>query len=128
MNAAGLVRQWRYATSGPGVPSYYTLSPESYRLLHGHDAILPGHRAFEPLSNSRQQHTHALADFIVHTAIAAHRADCTIADFHREGSLRLQVGTDFLYPDCTFRLSPLLRNIIGQSRSTVNLRFAEAVR
>ena len=100
---AGLVRQWRYATPGPGVPCYYTLSPESYRLLHGHDAILPGHRAFEPLSNSRQQHTQALADFIVHTAVAAHHADFTIAEFHREGSLRLQVGPDFLYPDCTFR-------------------------
>lgn len=102
--AAGLLRQWRYFTAGPGVPSYYTLSPESYRLIYGHDAILPGHRAFEELSSSRQQHTQALADFIVHTAVVAHRAGFTIDEFHREGSLRLQVGTDFLYPDCTFRL------------------------
>ncbi len=102
--AADLLRQWRYSTAGPGVPGYYTLSPESYRLIYGHDAILPGHRAFEELSSSRQQHTQALAEFIVHTVVATHRTSFEIAEFHREGSLRLKVGADFLYPDCTFRL------------------------
>jgi hypothetical protein len=102
--AAGLVRHWRYDTSGTGAPGYYTLAPESYRLLHGHDAALPGHRVFEPLSASRQRHTQALADLIVHTVVAAHRAGFAIGEFHREGSLRLQIGPDFLYPDCAFRL------------------------
>jgi hypothetical protein len=102
--AADLIKQWRYDTTGPGVPCYYTLSPEGHRLLHGHDEPLPGHRVFEALSSSRQQHTQALADFIVHTVVAAHRAGFVIADFHREGSLQVQVGQDFLYPDCAFRL------------------------
>ncbi len=101
---AGMVRQWRYATSGPGVPCYYTLSPESYRLLHGHDEAIPSNRSFEALSSSRQAHTQALADFIVHTTVAAHRGGFTITEFFREGSLQLQVGQDFLYPDCAFRL------------------------
>lgn len=104
LTAAGLIRQWRYATPGPGTPSYYTLSREGYRFLHGHDEILPSHRAFEPVSSSRQQHTRALADCIVHMAVAAHRASCTVAEFHREGSVRLQEGPDVLYPDGTFRL------------------------
>ena len=102
--AYGLIRQWRYATQGFGAPSYYVLSRNGYRYLHGPDETLPSHRTFDALSGSRQQHTRALADCIVHVAVAAKRARCTIAEFHREGSLRLQLGTDALYPDCTFRL------------------------
>lgn len=97
------VLQWRYATEGPGAEAYYLLSPESFRLLH--DGPLPGHRAFEPLSISRQRHTRCLADFIVHTAVAAHRSGLPLSNFHRENALRLQVDREFLYPDCAFRLT-----------------------
>jgi len=34
-------------------------------VVHGPDAPLPGHRAFEPLSPSRLSHTLALAEFIL---------------------------------------------------------------
>src|SRR5437667_2417055 len=89
LRAIGWVLQWRYATEGPGAEAYYLLSPESFRLLHDEDVPLPGHRAFEPLSASRQHHTRCLADFIVHTAVAAHRSGLPLSNFHRENSLRL---------------------------------------
>jgi hypothetical protein len=103
--AADLVRQWRYATPGPGVPCYYTLSPESYRLLYGHDAILPSHRAFEALADSRHHHTHSLAEFIVHMTVAARDAQASIGDFTRENTLKLSIADDELYPDCSFILT-----------------------
>lgn len=101
----GFVHRWQYAVPGQGTMNYYTLSKDGYRLLHGPGTTLPGHRAFEPLSASRLMHTQALADFIVHTAVAAHRGGFTMTDFHREGSLRLHVVVDYLYPDCAFQLT-----------------------
>src|SRR5688572_17651436 len=35
LGVAGLLRQWWYATEGPGGSCYYTLSPQSSRLLCG---------------------------------------------------------------------------------------------
>jgi hypothetical protein len=99
-----LTHRFQYAVPGEGTMNYYTLSKEGYRVLHGQDVTLPGHRAFEALSISRLPHTQALADVIVHTAVAAHRSGVALHNFHREGSLKLQVEADFLYPDSTFRL------------------------
>src|SRR4051812_36247952 len=71
--AAGRVRRWPYATAGRGALGYYTLSPLGYRLLHGHDAVLPRSHAFAPVGVARQAHTHSLADVLVHALVAAHR-------------------------------------------------------
>lgn len=100
-----LVRRYLYPTAGPGVPVYFTLSPEGYRVLYGHDAKLPSKHAFLAVGFARLRHTLALADFIVHTAVAARGADCRLENFHRENTLKLQVGTEFLYPDCAFELT-----------------------
>jgi hypothetical protein len=100
----GHVHRFQYAVPGRGTMNYYTLSREGYRLLHGHEARLPGHRFFEEQSESRLPHTQALADFIVHTVVAAHRSGIRVIDFHRENALRLEAGTEELYPDCAFRL------------------------
>src|SRR5438128_184686 len=59
---AGLLQQWRYATEGPGIEAYYTLSPRSYRLLY-EDASPPPRLACGPVGISRQRHTRFLADF-----------------------------------------------------------------
>ena len=39
--AAGRLRRWFYATAGRGALSYYTLTPEGYRLLHGPEVRPP---------------------------------------------------------------------------------------
>ena len=101
------VRAFRYATSGPGAPVYYVLSPLGYRLLHGHAAPLPSRRTFEPIGIARQRHTHALADFMVHTVAAAHSAEIRLTGHRRENSLRLDAGGDSLYPDAAFQLLTL---------------------
>jgi hypothetical protein len=62
-----------------------TLSLEGDRILHGRSAT-------------------ALADFVVHTMVAARAAGMMIDDFQRENTLRLQVGGDFLYPDSSFTI------------------------
>lgn len=94
----------RYATSGPGAPAYYTLTPLGHRLLHGHTAALPARHTFGPIGIARQRHANALADFLVHTAVAAHGAGITLANLQRENTVRLQAGSDFLYPDLAFQL------------------------
>lgn len=103
---SGRVRRWQYATAGRGAPNYYTLSPLGHRLLCGDDAPPPAKRAFSAVGISRQHHTLALAEFIVHTALLAHRAGIRFDGFCRENSIRLDADEDSVYPDCAFQLLP----------------------
>lgn len=102
--AAGRVRRWLYATAGRGALGYYTLSRLGHQLLHTDGQELAANRAFGPVGIARQYHTHRLADFIVHTAVCAHRAGLRFTGFYRENAFRLSVGTESLYPDCAFQL------------------------
>jgi hypothetical protein len=96
---AGRVCRWQYATAGQGSPNYYTLSRLGFRLLHDDDALPATRRAFEPVGLSMQHHTQSLADFIVHTAVSAHRRGIAFTGFYRENTLRLAIGEESLYPD-----------------------------
>ena len=101
---SGRVRRWQYATASHGAPNYYTLSRLGFRLLYGDQATPPSKRAFEPVGLSKQHHTQCLADFIVHTAVAASRGGIDFTGFYRENTLKLQVGDDCLFPDNAFQL------------------------
>jgi len=103
---AGRVRRWPYATAGRGgSPWYYQLSLDGYRTLYGDDAKPPTKRCLAEIGISRHHHTRCLADFIVHTAVAAHSRGFEMINFHRENTLRLAVGDETLFPDCAFQLS-----------------------
>ncbi len=104
LTRAGLLRRFRYATTEGIGQYYYTLSPESYRLLHGIHAVLPGSGHFHEIGVSRQHHTNCLADVIVRTVTAAVDAGVQVEAFHRENSLRLMLENESLYPDCAFTL------------------------
>ena len=101
---SGRVRRWQYATAGRGAPNYYTLSRLGFQILHGADAIPPTKRTFESIGLAQQHHTQSLADFIVHTAVAAHRQGIAFTGFYRENTLRLTVGEESLFPDAAFQL------------------------
>jgi hypothetical protein len=101
---AAWVRPSQYATAGRGAPNYYLLTPLGYRLLHGEEAAPPTKRAFLPVGLAKQHHTQSLADFVVHSVWASHRAKITFTGFYRENTLRLAVGEESLYPDCGFQL------------------------
>lgn len=103
---SGRVRRWPYATAGRGAPNYYKLSRLGYRLLCGDEAPPPSKRAFNRVAVSLQHHTLALAEFIVHTAVLAHRAGIRFDGFCRENSVRLDAGDDSVFPDCAFQLLP----------------------
>lgn len=103
---AGRVCRWRLATAGQGAPNYYTLSRLGFRLLHGDDAVPWAKRAFDPVGLSRQHHTQCHADFVVQTAVSAHRGGLDFTGFYRENTLRLQAGDESLYPDNAFQLAP----------------------
>lgn len=100
--SAGLLKQWRYATEGPGVEAYYTLAPESQRLLSGATAQPP--KTWGPVGIARQHHTRCLGDFRVHTTLAAKAGGFTVAEYYRENSLRLEAAGQSLYPDGAFTL------------------------
>ncbi len=103
---AGQARSWRYATTGQGSgPLYYKLTLDAYRILHGQDATLPTKRFLQELPIGRHHHTRSLADFLVHTMIAADRLRIQITDFHPENTLRIAVGDHALFPDTSFSLS-----------------------
>lgn len=104
LHAAGRVHRWPLAVAGRGVPNYYKLARKGYRLLHDDKAVPSSKRAFRPVAIAHQQHTHLLADFIVHTAVVTHQAGIDFTGFCRENTVCLQVGEDRLYPDCAFVL------------------------
>lgn len=100
----GCVQRWFYATAGPGGLYYYKLTTLGYRLLHGPKVPLPAKRCFYPVSLSLQEHTRKLADFIVHTAVAAHEARVDFVRCFQENELRLELGDERLLPDSAFQL------------------------
>ena len=102
--SAGWVRCWQYASTSRGALNYYKLTPAGYRLLHGPKTPLPPKSFFQPVSLGLQEHTRALADFIVHTLVAAHRRGVRLQNFYPESALRLHVGDDTAFPDAAFEL------------------------
>jgi hypothetical protein len=102
---AGWVRRWRFATaSRGGSPDYCKLTLLGYRLLYGPSAKPPTKRYFNEVALAHQHHTHSLSEFVVQTAVAAHRVGIEMKHFSRENTLRLQVGQENLFPDCAFEL------------------------
>jgi len=102
--AAGRVRRWRYAVAGCGAPNYYTLSRLGYRLVNDALTPAPAKRSFAEVGIAHQQHTYALAEFVVHLLVASHRAGVRVTGFCRENTVRLTVGQESVYPDCAFQL------------------------
>ncbi|HEX5314168.1 MAG TPA: hypothetical protein VFX38_04560 [Gammaproteobacteria bacterium] len=105
MSDAGWIRSSLYALpSSGGSPKYYFLTRQGYGILNDPEAPPPTKRHFSPLSISRQHHTKALADFLVHMLRASHRSNVRFTEFYRENTLRLTVGEESLYPDSSFQL------------------------
>lgn len=105
LREAGWVNRWVYATAGRcGAPDYYRPTLLGYRLLYGRDAPAPTRRAFAEVGLAHQHHTHCLADYIVHTLVAAHRLRVRMTNFSREHTLQFTLGDEFLFPDCAFEL------------------------
>ena len=103
---AGWVRRWKYASiaSRGGAPDYYKLTLAGFRILYGQDAMPTTRRQFNEIGVAHHHHTRKLADFIVHTAVAAHHRGVSLMNFARENTLRIDIGTEHLFPDCAFDL------------------------
>jgi hypothetical protein len=104
---SGRVRRWRYATAGrsaPDSPNYYMLTALGFKLLRGPDATPPTKRYFAPVAPMRQQHAHALAEFMVHTTVCATRRGIRLSGLCRENTFWLPVGEEILCPDAAFQL------------------------
>lgn len=105
LGSAGWVCSARYATTSQGAgQNYYRLTRTGYKILYGESAQPPTKRYFSPISIARQHHTRCLADFVVHSLVAAFQAGIRFTDYYRENTLRLTVGQESLYPDCAFQL------------------------
>ena len=100
--ASGFCRAFPLAQAGGGLMNYYKAT------VAGMTAVLPGYPLphknwFGPIAPTRLQHTLELADVIVHTFVASHRAKIAVSRFHREGELTLTAGQYSQQPDCTFQ-------------------------
>ena len=102
--AGGWVRSSPLATISRRAVSWYRLTSEGHRLLHGHDALLPHKTFFMPMPPSRQEHSLWLAEVIVHAMIAAERSLLSINDYRRENSVVLSLGRETLKPDGSMQL------------------------
>jgi hypothetical protein len=106
LSKAKLVAWHCYAIFQRGQPEhYYVPTRQGYQLIHGPDAKPPTKGFFSPVALGRQSHQRALSDFIVHTAVGAHRSAAGFTEFSRENALRIDVGGDTVYPDCSFLLT-----------------------
>lgn len=103
LTLGGLLLRWPYATGDRSAAYYYTLSTTACRLLHGDDAR-PA-RGQGAVGIARQHHTRCLADFRVHTFVAAHATSAAVTDVCRENALRLEVNDKSLFPDFAFTLN-----------------------
>jgi hypothetical protein len=103
---ARLVRRWplAIATDVGGAPFYYKLTPQAHRLLWGDDIAFPRKRAFAPIGVARHYHTLNLTDFVIHTAVAAHRAGIGFVDFSPENAYPIRIGEETIWPDGRFTL------------------------
>lgn len=104
LRAAGLVRSFPYAGVSP--VHCYCLTLNGHRLLKGSDAPLPAKRSFSPIAIGHQHHAYCLAEFVVHTLVAARVASVGFGGYYRENSFRLPVAGSVLQPDCAFQLLP----------------------
>jgi hypothetical protein len=104
LSEARWVRSTPLAATSQQALNWYRLTPEGYRLLHGEDCILPHKTFFMPSAPSRQEHSLWLAQVIVQTMVAAAQSCITIADYRRENSVVLTLGTDTLKPDGSMQL------------------------
>ena len=104
LTTAGWIRSWPYATTGPGVLRYFKLTRNGWLLLFGDAADMPPRSFFESVPLASQPHIRSLADFIIHTDVAARRSDVTFTDFFRDGEVQISVNGSNLIPDAGFTL------------------------
>jgi hypothetical protein len=106
MAEAKLVRPYHYAVIRSIKPeNYYVLTRRGYQLVHGPDSEPPTKGYCLPVALVRQCHQQALSDFIVHTAVGAHRSGAQLTGFRRENTIRLDAAGQSVYPDCSFLLT-----------------------
>jgi hypothetical protein len=129
--AGGFVRRFPLAIAsarGGGLPHYYKVTPAGLRLVYGEDARAPSKQFFAPVAVARHHHTHSLAEFLVTTAVAAHKHGYRLHNVHPENTLVLDVNGERLIPDTSFDLASqgsAFRYLIEQDCSTETIRSAK---
>jgi hypothetical protein len=100
----GFLHSFQFFLPGQWTSNYYVYTPQGFRALVGDEEPLPSRFRFLPLSVSRIPHWHPLAEFLVHTFVAANHQGIPLEDFHQENTFLLQIGKECRYPDATFYL------------------------
>ncbi|HZZ26990.1 MAG TPA: replication-relaxation family protein [Pirellulales bacterium] len=106
LRLGGWVRRWPLALArrGGGAPDYYKISPQGLRLLYGEEARPPTKQFFAEVAVARHHHMYSLAEFLVHTAVAAHIRGFRIVDVHPENTFVANVNGETMVPDHRFDL------------------------
>ena len=106
LRLGGWVRRWPLAVArgSGGAPAYYKDAPQGLKLLYGEEAAPPTKQFFAEVAVSRHHHLHSLAEFLVHTAVAAHREGFRMVDVHPENTFVAEVKGERLVPDHRFDL------------------------
>jgi len=112
---AGWAQKHRYKTSTRiGGTFYYQLTLTGYRTyLADEYAKPPTERFFYERADARHRHTFALAQFITHLTVAAHRHGFRVEDYRPEGTVSLSFGEETVQPDGQYCLvSPAGRRFL----------------
>lgn len=107
LTESGLVSRYQYATFDAGSLNYYKLTRLGYRVVQQADTKLPSRAFFGEVSFALQEHTRALADFVVRLHISAMHNQVGLSAFYRENQLQLSIGNRSLQPDAAFQLQLL---------------------
>jgi hypothetical protein len=106
LRLGGWVRRWPLALArrGGGAPDYYKITHQGLRLLYGEEARPPTKQFFAEVAVAKHFHMYSLADFLVHTALAAHARGFRMIDVHPENTFIAEVNGERLVPDHRFDL------------------------
>lgn len=106
LRLGGWVRRWPLAIArrGGGAPDYYKITPQGLRLLYGEEARPPTKQFFAEVAIARHHHMSCLAEFLVHTVVAAHARGFRIVDVHPENTFVADINGEIIVPDHRFDL------------------------
>jgi hypothetical protein len=103
LTGSGIVQSWQAGVAGGGLMNYYRLTNEGFRILHADQTSAPPRSLISEIAPSRFRHAMATAEIVVHTLVAARRANVRVSKFHGDGKLTLAVGEYRQQPDLHFQ-------------------------
>lgn len=103
LESCGLLRSFTPPYAMGSSLRWYKLSRDGFLHLHGAETSPPSKSQFANIPPSRIEHTHVVAEVIVHSLVAAHQFRLKTTTCLGDGALVVDIGFSRQAPDCFFQ-------------------------